>query len=99
MKQLPRRYLTAKQRAVLKAFVDNGGRANIATGSRYEHIQAGLLLLPMRLFNAIRGHDWIDIDREANAASTAPSGCNWVLTNAGHLVYQRGYYHPELGDP
>lgn len=92
-----RQYLTAVQKRILRAFAENGGKAIIATGARYTRGEPGKLFLVTHAFNLVREREWVAIDREANAASKIGVG-NWLLTPAGRLAYQRGWYIRELGD-
>lgn len=93
--------MTAVQKRILRAFVENDGKAIVATGARYTRGEPGKLFLATRAFNLVREREWVAIDREANALSQERGGPpvgHWLLTGAGRLAYKRKWFIPELGD-
>lgn len=86
-----RKYLTPGQKSLLKAFVDNAGRAQVATGVRISAYNPGLALVSRKVFEAPRREQWVITDKALGIGY-------YLLTAAGREAFSRGWYVPRSGD-
>lgn len=79
-----KRYLTASQRSLLKAFVDNNGTAFGGTGTRWSSFAPGYFHIFAQAFHAPRYFKWVE----------RVGDNQYVITAAGLAAYARGWYSP-----
>lgn len=84
-------YTSGPQRSILNAFAQGGGTAIVATGRRNTSCAPGHVLTRVDLFATIRERGWI-------APVSGGTLGQFQLTQAGRLVYQRGWWLPDIGD-
>lgn len=83
-----RRYLTKTQKAVFKSMADNGGRAAIATGTRWSTFSPGKCCIFRQGMHCLLHNRWITSRGENQIGS-------YSWTTEGRLAHERGWFIPK----